>query len=228
MHSEKREVVSFMASPHPPLPRRIVLKVKRVLRELSPAEREFLRLRPLIASIEGFLLDGQDRWLFKTARCLPRDANIVEIGSFKGRSTCCLAFGCQGSRKRVFAVDRFDGGPDLPRQDSFPEFSQNIARCGLSEYVEPIVGISVEVAKTWNKPIHLLFIDGSHRYEDVLGDFAGFFPHVVSGGIVAVHDVCEGWPGVLRAWHESIKHQLRDIGDCETLGYGRKAEIANP
>ena len=80
----------------------------------------------------------------------------------------------------------------------------------------------MEVAKTWSKPIHLLFIDGSHRYEDVLADFAGFFPGVVPGGIVACHDVNGDWPGVYRAWHEVIKHQLSDIADCRTMGYGRK------
>jgi hypothetical protein len=71
-------------------------------------------------------------------------------------------------------------------------------------------------------PIHLLFVDGSHEYEDVLRDFRGFAPHVAPGGTIALHDVEPVWPGPLRAWHEEIKHQLTDIGHCSTLAYGRK------
>jgi hypothetical protein len=201
---------------------RVALKLKKIAGGLSPSEREFREILPFIESVEGFLVEGQERWLFDAARSLPDGANVIEIGSFKGKSTCCLAFGCRGTKKRVIALDPFDGGPDLPQRDSFEEFSRNIKRGGLTEYVEPIIGISTEALKTWKKPIHFLFIDGSHKYEDVLADFEGFYPHVAPGGLIACHDVVENWPGVFRAWHESIKHQLTDVGYCTTLGFGRK------
>jgi predicted O-methyltransferase YrrM len=179
-------------------------------------------VRPLIAPTEGWLFDAEPKWLFERALSLPDGANLVEIGSFKGLSTSCLAFGCRATKKRVFAVDTFDGGPDLQRHDSFQEFCSNIERCQLSEYVEPVRGISWEIAKTWKKPVHFLFIDGSHIYEDVMADFASFFPHVVPGGIIAFHDVHENHPGVLKAWHETFKHQLSGTGYCDSIGYGRK------
>jgi len=197
---------------------------KSVARQLSPAERDFRRIWPQIDAVEGFLVPGQESWLFRTARALPEGSNIVEIGSFKGRSTCCLAFGCRGTRKHVFAIDtfkNFDLG--FPGQDFFSVWSRNIERCGLSPYVSSLRGPSSEIAKAWDKPIQFLFIDGSHDYEDVLADFEGFFPHVAAGGIVALHDLVETWPGPLRAWNESIKHQLTGIGYCSTLGYGRKS-----
>ena len=205
-----------------PFTTRVILKIKRTVRELNPVEREFGKVWPLIGPIEGWLNDAETRWLFKRALSLPDNTNLVEIGSFKGRSTSCLAFGCRGTNKRVFAVDTFDGGPDLQRYDSFREFCLNIKRCQLSEYVEPVRGISWELAKTWNKPIHFLFIDGSHLYEDVLADFASFVPHVVPGGIIAFHDVHKNHPGVLKAWHETFKHQLTNIGYCDSIGHGRK------
>ena len=65
-------------------------------------------------------------------------------------------------------------------------------------------------------------IEGSCRHEV---DFFGFFPHVVPGGIVAVHDVVETWPGPLRAWHKHIKQHLQDVGYCSTLGYGVKPGV---
>jgi len=207
-----------------PFATRVVLKIRKTVRELDPAEREFGRAWPLINSVEGFLLEGQEKWLFKSARLLPDSANIVEIGSYKGRSTTCLAFGCRGTKKRVFAVDSFDGEVwESEYRTVFEDFKQNIDRCGLSVYVEPVKGLSTQVAKHWDKPIHFLFIDGSHQYEDVMADFAGFFPHVVPDGLVAFHDVCEGWPGVWKAWHETFKQKLTAIGFCRTIGFGKKS-----
>lgn len=206
-----------------PLATRIALKIQSIARDLDPTEREFRRVWPLIDSVEGLLVEGQEKWLFSQARSLPDGANLVEIGSFKGRSTCCLAFGCCGTKKRVHAVDPFDRNVWESRQSNyFREFRENVERCGVSDYVEPMIGLSAEVAKDWNKPIHFLFIDGSHCYEDVLADFACFFPHVVPGGVIAFHDVCEGWPGVWRAWNDTFKHRLAGVGFCSTIGYGRK------
>lgn len=208
-----------------PFATRVALKIQKIARDLDPAEREFRRVWPSIDSVEGLLVEGQEKWLFKAARSLPDSANLVEIGSFKGRSTCCLALGCRGTKKRVFAIDPFDRNEWDSRQQTFlQEFKQNIERCGVSNYVEPTIGLSNEVAKTWSKPIHFLFIDGSHRYEDVLADYTDFLPHVLPGGIIAFHDVCESWPGVLKAWHETIKHQLTNVGYCTTIGFGRKPE----
>ena len=210
----------------PPLPRRITLKLRRIYLDVTGPriEREWRRAWPLIDSVEGWLAEGQERWLFESAYSLPSPANIVEIGSFKGRSTCCLASGCRGTNKHVYAVDTFDGNNcDFPDRAFLREFSANVRRCGLSRYVEPVVGISHEIARTWSKPIDLLFIDGSHQFEDVVADFEGFFPHVVPSGIVALHDVVEDKPGPLRAWIEVARERLLDVGNCKSLAYGRKA-----
>lgn len=191
---------------------------------LSPAERQFARIWPSIASVEGLLSSPrQERWLFEAALALPDGAVIVEVGSFKGRSTCCLAYGCMGTARHVFAIDTFEGNAhDFHRSQFFQEFSRNLQERGLSEHVTPIRSESARAAKEWDSPINLLFIDGSHRYEDVVADFCLFFPHVVRGGIVAVHDVVETWPGPLGAWHNIIKGQLRNIGYCGSLAYGTK------
>ena len=194
---------------------------------VASEEKQFDLIWPLVDSVEGFLVSPwQERWLFETARSVPDDTIIVEIGSFKGRSTCCLGFGCRGTKKRLFAIDTFEGNEvDFQQRHFFGEFSKNMNKCGLAACITPIQGWSHEIAKSWTMPIHMLFIDGSHRYEDVLKDFFGFFPHVVPGGIVAVHDVVETWPGSLQAWHGDIKHHLSGVGYCSTLGYGTKPSL---
>jgi hypothetical protein len=116
---------------------RVGLKIKKVARELTetPAERQFRRFWPLVDSVEGWLLASEGNWLFNSARSLPNRANLVEIGSYKGRSTCCLALGCRDSERRVYAVDSFDGGPNLPKADSLAAFSLNMKRCDVSDLV---------------------------------------------------------------------------------------------
>jgi predicted O-methyltransferase YrrM len=206
-----------------PLAVRAKLKIAKIVRELTepPTDREWRHLWARAKGMEGWLRPEEGRWLFDAARALPPESTIVEIGSFKGRSTCCLAGGCR-EHARVYAVDSFDGGPNLPRADSLADFNRNIRSCGLSDYVEPIVGLSSEVARKWAKPIHLLFIDGSHNYDDVLADFNGFFPHLTKRSFVAFHDVNNrAWPGVLQVWTD-VKSLLTNVGSCQSLAYGSK------
>lgn len=213
--------------PPPPFVTRLKLKLKRIYRELGVPrlDREWADAWSLIDSVQGWMAPGQERWLFEAAYSLPHTANIVEIGSFKGRSTCSLGFGCRGTRKRVYAIDTFDGGGwNFDERDFLHEFEANVRRCGLSRYIEPIRGKSTEVAKGWEKPIDLIFIDGSHEYEAVKADFEDFFQHVIPGGIVAFHDVNEEWPGVLRFWRETASRQLAHVGNCSSLAYGRKPQ----
>lgn len=206
---------------------------RAVRTRISYSEREFRRIWPHVSAIEGFLVSPyQEQWLFNTARELPDRATIVEIGSFKGRSTCCLAYGIRGSSKHIFAIDTFEGNDkDFGRSSSYYDvFLDNLGRNGLSGYVSPLRGWSSEVGKNWNRPIHLLFIDGGHEYEDVLLDFQTFFPFVVPGGLVAFHAVHDfkvdhglvGFPGVLKVWTEVAAPLLSEHERCATIAAGRK------
>ncbi|MCW5912360.1 MAG: class I SAM-dependent methyltransferase [Cyclobacteriaceae bacterium] len=187
--------------------------------------REFLKVFPAIDSIEGFLKSPhQEFWFFKTAWYSTKDAIIVEIGSFKGRSTVSFGFACRNTDRHVYAIDLFEGDNNIYGSGDFiSDFNRNVSSCGLEPYITPIKKHSLEVAKSWIKPIDILFIDGSHEYEDVKDDFNAFYPFVKPGGIIALHDIRGMWDGVVRFWNE-VKQQnlLCDIGEVGSLGYGRK------
>jgi predicted O-methyltransferase YrrM len=182
------------------------------------------KVKPCVDPIEGFLPPVEGKRLFQMVRSLPERAVILEIGAYKGRSTCYLAFGCLGTKKHVYSIDTFCGNDtDFPRAESFlKEWKANIELCGLSCYVTPLIGLSREFYSSWSSLIHLLFIDGSHQYEDVLADFEHFFPHVVPGGIVAFHDVVPGWEGPYRVWNEYVRGRLQGVEILASLAYGRK------
>ncbi len=183
----------------------------------------FARIWPKLNTVPGLLISPiQEFWLFQAARALPHTATIVEIGSFKGRSTSALAYGCRGTERHVYALDTFDGNDnDFDTRGFRDEFDANIARGGLTAYVTAIPGRSLETAQTWERPIDLLFIDGSHDFDDVVADFHSFVRHVRPGGLVAAHDVLPTWEGVDRAWRDVIAPTLIDTGACATLAYGR-------
>ena len=51
-----------------------------------------------------------------------------------------------------------------------------------------IFGHSSTVAKSWEAPIDLLFIDGDHKLPQIAFDVIGWFPHVKPGGYILFHD----------------------------------------
>lgn len=201
---------------------------------LWASRRAYEKVRDRIERVESLLIPGQEFWLFNKARALRDGSRILELGSYKGRSTLSLAFACVGTRKHVFSVDRWQGMYDdvinQPQlrdtfEDGFFEtWMQNVVTNRLEEYVTPLVGDSRDIAEVWRSSIDLLFVDASHKYEDVVLDFDSYYHHVAPGGLMAFHDITPVWAGCWRAWHEYISPQLVETGIWSTIGYGRKRE----
>jgi predicted O-methyltransferase YrrM len=139
-------------------------------------------VRPLIADVPGWLTDEEGEALYELARACTGRGVIVEIGSWKGKSTVCLGLGSQaGSSIPVYAVD--------PHADyRFGDFKNNVERAGITGLVRPVASLSQPAADDFDEPIELLFVDGSHEYDLVLEDFEKWVPKVVDGGWVAFHD----------------------------------------
>lgn len=176
---------------------------------------------PVVQSVQGFLTSpAQDEWLYNAA--CEMEGDIVEIGSFMGRSTCCLAFACVGTNRKVYAIDPFhkEDHTDLPKEYE-DIFKANVERCGLTKQVVVLRGRSSEFKE--QRPfgtVGMIFIDGSHEYADVKSDFYSFGWSVRSGGWIALHDVGTH-EGPTRLWSE-VKAFLADTGTCGNLAFGRK------
>ena len=140
------------------------------------------RVKPLIGDVPGWLTDEEGEALYELAKACTGRGAIVEIGSWKGKSTICLGLGSRaGAGGRVHAVD--------PHADyRFGDFRANVERAGIADLVTPIAAMSQSAADDFHEPIELLFVDGSHEYDLVLEDFEKWVPKVVQGGWVAFHD----------------------------------------
>ena len=78
---------------------------------------------------------------------------------------------------------------ELGVMDTLPAFRRTIALAGLEEQVVAVVGRSTTVSAHWRTPLSLLFIDGGHAEVHAQNDYAGWAPWVMSGGVLAIHDV---------------------------------------
>lgn len=151
--------------------------------------------------VPGFLSWREGYALMTFAQDWPVEGDVVEVGSFKGRSTCFIAEGCRrAGRGRVVAVDHFAGSPEhqkggheetpeiVQTGSTFPQFMDNLRRFGLEDVVQPIQSGSPEAAAGWRGAARMVFIDGDHSYEGTSRDFEAWFPHVQDRGLVCFHD----------------------------------------
>lgn len=148
--------------------------------------------------VPGWMKEAELLWLYETAKGMD---SVVEIGSFKGRSTVALASGCKGT---VYAVDHFSG-PTLAGMD--PEairadFEKNTAAC---QNVLLIRDESTHVANSeaFGGPVDMVFVDGYHSYEQVKADLIAWLPKARK--LICGHDYNDPhWPGVKQAVDELL------------------------
>jgi len=179
-------------------------------------------------SVEGLIRTDEVRLLFLAAALPTAEGEVVEIGSFKGRSTVALAKGALwAGQHTVVACDPFTGpSPTDPEVDgsTHEEFAAALRRHGVAENVEVHRTLSGEMARDWSRPIRLLWIDGDHRYEGVKADVHGFFPHLAAGAVVAFHDVgCSAFPSVTGCFIEDVllSDAFGMCGMCDCIGWAQ-------
>jgi predicted O-methyltransferase YrrM len=147
-------------------------------------------------TIEGWLSIKEAVNLYRFVSKVKRpEAVIVEIGSWKGKSTYCLAQGL--SEGKIISIDTFDasgepGSVELYQQQrgNIPlveQFKNNMRRLNVLKKIEILIGHSEQFAKQFSK-IDLLFIDGDHSIKGCESNFLSYSPALVSGGYLLFHD----------------------------------------
>lgn len=153
-------------------------------------------LMTALTGVEGWLGDDEAWSLHRAVATFPDEGpvQVVEIGSWKGRSTIALASGvlARSAAGVVIAVDPHTGGVahrQLGEEDTFEQFVANLERAGVSDVVDPIRDISGAArGQVPDDSVHVLFVDGSHRFEDVLTDIDTWESALRPAARVAFHD----------------------------------------
>ena len=133
--------------------------------------------------VRGWLLPEAAEELYRCASMANPNGYIVEIGSYSGKSTLCIARALEDNTKRgntrqMVAVDvKFQ-----------PDFADNLTQFGLYSYVNIMENTSLDVAENWGKPVSFLYIDGHHGKAHAYADFMVWDTLIMLDGIVALDD----------------------------------------
>ena len=146
--------------------------------------------------VEGWLTLDQARALHDAARPLVAGQQVVEIGSFRGRSTTVLGL-TAGEGVQVVAIDPHAGNDRGPNElDGYAAeaatdhevFLANLERAGITDRVRHLRSFSHDALADVDGDIDVLFIDGAHRYRPALDDVRHWGARVPIGGTLLIHD----------------------------------------
>ncbi len=158
--------------------------------------RDFTIVWGDLAGVEGWMTEDQGRRLWGTTAGLHPPAQIVEIGSFRGRSTTVLATAAAPDVE-VVAIDPHGGGDRGPQEippdavkgeEDHQQFLANLARAGVLDRVRHVRLPSSAALGEVSGGIDLLYIDGAHRYRPASDDITQWGRRVVPGGVMLIHD----------------------------------------
>lgn len=154
-------------------------------------------------AIDGWMSDAELQWLAEQAS---KHTRIVEVGSWKGRSTAALAQHTDGD---VWAIDHWlgqlltgDTSLDVEVRDRGADAIYNEFLLNMRNYgnVAPQRMSSADAAELASPGFDMVFLDGEHAYEGVSNDIALWTPLLATGGLLCGHD----W------WHEGIKRAVKE------------------
>ncbi|MBB75435.1 MAG: hypothetical protein CMJ75_13090 [Planctomycetaceae bacterium] len=168
--------------------------------------------------IDGWTTPRELRFLALLAACPTTPGAVLEIGSYRGRSTTLLARANQlVSSNAIVAVDH------LLQEGACEAFQETMRTAGVEHLVEFHQMMSWELALGWDRPLRLLWIDGNHSYESTHRDLASFAPSLADGAIVAIDDVLNRYEGSLRVFLEDIllSPHFGAAGVCGSIGWAQ-------
>ncbi|QEC69073.1 class I SAM-dependent methyltransferase [Panacibacter ginsenosidivorans] len=176
-------------------------------------------LATALARVTGQISHAELFTLYRHALQLSKGAVVVEIGSYRGKSSIALGLAARQSGARVYCIDPHDdyvgvaGGVFGPVD--LKDKIANIQQFDLGDIIFPVCLSSFEVGKIWSKPIDLLWIDGDHSYTGVSTDFYQFSVHVKKNGILIFHD--SHMEGIKQLMSEIDINSFRKIGEVDSM-----------
>lgn len=146
--------------------------------------------------VDGWMSPDQARRLFDAAAATRAGEQIVEIGSFRGRSTIVLASAApQGVA--VVAIDPHAGNDRGPQEiEGFAAeaatdhdvFNANLAAAGVASRVRHVRAFSDAAHQQVEGGVAVLYIDGAHRFGPARADIRDWGARVAPGGTLLIHD----------------------------------------
>lgn len=151
-----------------------------------------------LAELDGLIGRDVGELLHDYASRVEGDRAIVELGSYRGKSTCYLASGSLDSWEApVYAVDAWSEDVSAWRKSvmaelpspAFEDFMAQVAKAGVEKIVRPVRSLTALAGEQYvGEPVALLYIDGDHHKEAALADFRAWRRHLTEDAVIIFDD----------------------------------------
>jgi len=166
--------------------------------------------------IPGWLTEEEGHALYELAR----GKVVLEIGSYCGRSTVCIA----QAAERVHAVDPFDGRGTPDPTSTLEIFKLTLSDFDVSGKVTTHIGTSAEAILP--EGFDMAFIDGAHDFRSVMTDVAIARKVLKPGGLLVFHDY-RTFPGEYDSrWDEGVTNAVTALLNSGMKLLSRHGSIA--
>jgi predicted O-methyltransferase YrrM len=203
--------------------------------DAASTSRDFDEVLAGVAGVQGWMTPDQARLLWDSARSLSPGAQVVEIGSYQGRSTVILASAVADDSK-VTAIDPHAGtdrGPqEIRGKESEAErdsrvFLENLTEAGVRDRVRYLRRWSQEALTDVEGEVDLLYIDGAHRYAPAKADIDRWGARVRPGGTLLIHDSFSsiGVTGAILA-SLTFSPRWRYVGRAQSMTHYRRDQLS--
>jgi hypothetical protein len=207
------------------------------------ALRSFEDVIDSVSCVDGWMTDEQARRLFDAAASTRPGDRIVEIGSFRGRSTIVLASAAPEGVE-VVAIDPHAGNDRGPEEiegfaaeaaDDHQVFLANLAAAGVTDRVRHLRTFSDTAHRDVPGEVSVLYVDGAHRFAPARADIRTWGTRVRDGGTMLIHDSFSSVGVTLAILRELVfGGRFRYVGRARSLsvyqadlGPGVGARLAN-
>ena len=151
-----------------------------------------------------------------------KKVNILEIGSHEGRSTVWMLENlCDKEGSTFTSIDPYLTGDETSpvTSQTYQNFRHNTSICKNREKLNQYVSLSQDILPKLikeEKLYDIIYVDGSHKQEDVLFDLNHSDQLLRKGGVILMDDVGFDWnksDGVIGAlktfmWNSTGRYQL--------------------
>jgi len=158
--------------------------------------RSFDEVFRSVRDVQGWMTRAQAGRLWDRASELRPGDQVVEIGSFHGRSTIVMASAAPAGVELV-AIDPHGGNDRGPQEIAGFEaeaeedhriFLDNLHRVGVRDRIRHLRMYSDKALDQVDGELALLYVDGAHRYAPARDDIRTWGARVRPGGVMLIHD----------------------------------------
>jgi len=177
-----------------------------------------------IEKIKKYPTAWEDHGVFATQLVNEFNPNIiVDLGVDYGYSTFCFGYHNIGN---VYGIDWFQGDIHAGYRDTYSRviaLYDELKKEHESTNIEFIKGDFDTVAKTWDKQIDILHIDGFHSYEAVKNDYDTWSKFCNDDSIILFHDTVSFPDTIGKFFDELVGYKINKL-DSFGLGILTKSE----